>query len=77
MYWFSCWCRYWGHSGVRLYSNVFGWMVKIECISLCVSRIFGAWWLGMNYVCGGGVFFGGHSYPMDSFYGGFMVRWVH
>ena len=29
-----------------------------------------------DYDCAGGVFFVGHSCPMDSFYGGFMVRWV-
>lgn len=45
VYWFSFWCRYWGHSGVGLYSKVFGRMLRIGCLSLCVSRSFGAWWL--------------------------------
>ena len=41
LYWFSCWCRYWGHLGVGLSSKVFGGMVRIGCTSLYVSRIFG------------------------------------
>jgi len=30
---------------VGLYSKVFGRMVRIKCLSLCVSRSFGTWWL--------------------------------
>ena len=46
-------------------------MVRIGCISLCVSRIYGAWWVEYDYGCGGGVSFGGHYCPLQSFYGGF------
>ena len=45
VYWFSCWCKYWGHSNAGLYSKVFRRMVKIRWISLCIYRFFGAWWL--------------------------------
>ena len=41
---------YWGHSGVGLYFKVFAGMVRIECISLCYSRIFWVWWLHMIMV---------------------------
>ena len=41
VYWISCWCRYWGHSGVGLYSMLFGGMVRIGCKSLCVYEFFG------------------------------------
>ena len=50
VYWVSYWCSYWGHLGLGLFSKVFGAMVRIGCIALCLSRIFGAWWLDMIMV---------------------------
>ena len=50
VYWFSCWCRYGGHSSMGLYFKVFRRMVRIGCISLCVYGIFLVWWLHMIMV---------------------------
>ena len=48
-------------------------MVKIGCISLHVSGISLTLWLHMSYGCGGEVFFGYYSCPMNGLCGGFLV----
>ena len=41
VYWFSNWCRYFGHSCVGLHCMVLRGMVAIMCISVwVVGRIF-------------------------------------
>ena len=37
VYWFSSWCRYFGHSVVGLYCMVLGGMVAIMCTFACVT----------------------------------------
>ena len=37
VYWFSSWCRYFGHFVVGLYCMVFGGMVAIMCTFACVN----------------------------------------
>ena len=53
MYWFSCWCRYWGHSGVGLYSKVFGGWWGLGAY-LCVFLRFLGLVVVYDYGCGEG-----------------------
>ena len=70
VYWFSSWCRYFGHSNVGLYCMVLGGMVAIMCISAWVmGRGFSLWLITMMVV----VFLGYHASLMNGCHGTFEV----